>query len=69
VIGREFRLHRNAAVRYRPRTPAPQPVTVTRPNPDAWKLALTLAGGDASRLVVVSENEIIVANNPRKGGT
>ena len=65
MIGREFRLHRNAAVRYRSRTPAPQPVTVVKPDPAAWKLALKLAGGDATRLVVVSENEIVVSNHPR----
>jgi len=65
VIGREFRIHRNAAVRHRPRAQAQQPITVTRPDPDAWTLALRLAGGDAKRLLVVSPVEIIVANNPR----
>jgi len=42
------------------------PVTVTRPDPDAWALALRLAGGDAKRLLVVSPVEIIIANNPRR---
>jgi hypothetical protein len=41
-------------------------VTVTRPDPDAWALALRLADGDAKRLRVVSTVAIIIANNPRR---
>jgi len=39
---------------------------VTRPDLDAWALALRLAGGGAKRLLVVSPVEIIIANNPRR---
>ena len=38
------------------------PVQTTRPHPQAWREAKRLAGGDASRLLVVSATEIVVAN-------
>jgi uncharacterized protein YcaQ len=67
-----FRLHRNGADNSAQRRALrssgrrqPAPVTVTRPDPDAWALALRLANGDAKRLRVVSPVEIIVANRSR----
>lgn len=59
-----FQVHRAAAVRRPPlrlRVP-PGPLTTVRVAPAVWRAALRLAGGDASRLVVVSDTAVIVAN-------
>ena len=45
--------------------PAPEPPRVLKPNPLAWKAALRLAKGDASRLLVVDSDSVVVLNNPR----
>jgi hypothetical protein len=69
MIGREFRVHGRAVVRLRPRVHdrTRQPVTSVKPNPQAWALALRLADNDPRRLRVISETEIIVANQLRGG--
>jgi hypothetical protein len=66
MIGREFRVRRNAAVRHRPRVSdrTRQLVTSVKPDPEAWELALRLADNDPRRLRVISETEIIVVNQP-----
>jgi hypothetical protein len=46
--------------------PAVQPVRVTTPHPLAWQTALTLAGGDPSRLEVRSARVVIVHNHPHR---
>ena len=38
---------------------------VLKPHPLAWKTALRLAKGDASRLLVTSSTEVVVLNRPR----
>jgi hypothetical protein len=43
------------------------PVTVVRPDPEAWTAALRLAGGEARRLRVVSTTEVIVKNPVQDG--
>ena len=45
--------------------PAPSEVQSLRPDPTAWKAALRLADGDATRLKVVSETVVIVQNRGR----
>lgn len=38
-------------------------VNSTQPHPDVWSLALVHAAGDAQRIEVVSEREVVVHNN------
>jgi len=63
-------VHRSAAttaVRRRPRRsprPRPGPVTTTLVHPDAWQVAMELAGRDRRRIEVVSVDEVIVHNRP-----
>lgn len=52
------------------RSPRSQPadlrrdaVTVVRPDPEAWSLAVLYADGDRSRLVVVDERTVLVRNH------
>jgi hypothetical protein len=66
-----FQLHadklvvaRDAVVRHRASHPQSGPVTVTKVNPLAWAFALTAAGGDITRISVMSATEIVVANSP-----
>ena len=42
------------------------PVVSIRVRPDAWAVALALAGGDARRLRVVAESVVIVVNQPTR---
>lgn len=60
-----YRTHRDAAMRNRDKRRRSGPVTTTKVHPLALATALRLAGGDASRLVIVSATEIIVTNHPR----
>ena len=64
-------LHKSAATRGASRTPQArsrprrqaQPVTVTRPTPAVWRAALALADGDPTRLRVIDERTVLVANH------
>jgi hypothetical protein len=38
---------------------------VQRPDPQAWAIALSWAGGDASRLQVIDARTVVVRNQPR----
>lgn len=40
-------------------------VTFTQVNAEVWKKALEVAGGDKSRLRIVSETEVVVLNGSR----
>jgi hypothetical protein len=62
----QFRFHRNAAVRRRPRPPAPNPVMVVRVDADVWAKATELADGDIRRLRVLDGQTVLVANQPRR---
>jgi hypothetical protein len=63
-----FRLHGRAALRPRGRGKQRNgPVRTARVNQAAWLTALGLAGGDRSRLRIVSVGTIIVMNGPRGG--
>lgn len=42
------------------RQPKPAPVDVRAPNPDAWKTALHLAGGDHRRLTAQPDGSVVV---------
>jgi hypothetical protein len=39
----------------------PEPVTVTRPHPLAWAIALNLAGGDSHRLRIINATTVLVS--------
>lgn len=61
----EFQVHTYAAGRRRKPTPTPAPETAhVRVDPRVWQAALDLAGGDVSRLTVVSPTEVTVHNSP-----
>lgn len=64
-----FRVHGMAAAsRRRRQAPARSgPVQVTRVHPEAWRMALRIAGGDAGRLVVLGPTAIVVTNHSRHG--
>ncbi len=60
-----FRLHeRAAAKRVRRGRNLSGPVTVIRVAPEAMRVALRLADGDASRIRVISARCVLVANQP-----
>ncbi len=40
----------------------PAPVTVRRPDPQAWRHALRLAGGDHRRLELLADGTVLVHN-------
>jgi hypothetical protein len=62
-----FRLHGRAALARRGRGPQRNgPVSVTRVSPAAWTVALGLAGGDRSRLRVISVTVVVVENRSRR---
>jgi hypothetical protein len=64
----DYRLHGRAALRTRGRGKQRNgPVAVARVHDAAWVTALCLAGGDRSRLRVVSVNTVVVMN--RGSGT
>lgn len=46
---------------------ADRTLKVVKPNPAVWKAALQAAGGDVSRLRVVSETEVVIENKPQPG--
>ncbi len=46
----------------RPNARRPAPVTVRRPDPQAWDQALRLAGGDHRRLEVLADGTVVVHN-------
>ncbi|EWS99943.1 hypothetical protein N865_19700 [Intrasporangium oryzae NRRL B-24470] len=46
--------------------PAPQPVITLREDAEPMRTALRLAGGDRSRVRVVSETEVLVVNGGRR---
>ncbi len=46
----------------RPAPRRPAPVTVRRPDPQAWRHALRLAGGDHRRLEVLVDGTVLVRN-------
>lgn len=49
----------------RPRKPSAREVLASvpvRPHPRAWESALTLAGGDASRLAVAEDGSVLIRN-------
>lgn len=44
----------------------PAPVEAVRPDPEAWSLALGIAGGDSRRLAVSNGGRVVtVLNRPR----
>jgi hypothetical protein len=43
-----------------------KPVTVRRPDPQAWKHALTLVEGDARRLELQPDGTVLVLNRPSR---
>jgi hypothetical protein len=70
VMTESFRLHGRAALRPRGRGKQRNgSVAVARVSPAAWQAALRLAGGDRSRLRVVSVTVVVVENRPRGGRT
>ncbi len=46
----------------RPAARRPAPVTVRRPDPQAWRHALRLAGGNPRRLEVLADGTVLVHN-------
>ncbi len=49
----------------RPAPRRPAPVSVRRPDPQAWRQALRLAGGDHRRLEVLADGTVVVHNQQR----
>ena len=49
----------------RPAARRPAPVTVRRPDPQAWQHALRLADGDHRRLEVRADGTVVVHNRQR----
>lgn len=60
-------VHRNGAMNMKHRKPRPQPgaVTVLKTDTEVWQVAIRLAGGDFSRIEIVSESTVIVHNKNR----
>ena len=59
-------VHKYAAARRRSRGPARSgPVTVTRVDPQVWRVAIRLACGDRGRLRVVDRTSVVVVNVSR----
>lgn len=59
-------VHRLAAARRRRRAPRrTAPVTVTRVDPQVWRIAIRLAKGDMGRLRVVDSTSVVVINVSR----
>lgn len=55
------------SIRKAPRKPGkPSRITTLRVDPRIWEAALSISQGDAHRIEVISELEVIVHNNPRK---
>jgi hypothetical protein len=62
-----FRLHeRAAAKRVRRGAQLNGPITVIRVAPEAMRVALRLADGDASRIRIISARCVLVANQPAR---
>lgn len=58
-------VHKNGAMNMRKRKnrpPKPGAVTVIKTDAEVWQVAIRLAGGDFSRIEIVSESTVIVHN-------
>lgn len=66
----DFRLHTLAATKHDyPSKRRNGKVDAAQVNPAVWREGLRLAGGDASRLVVLDATTVVIQNRPTNGSS